>query len=269
MRSDMSRNNPTIPQQDHKARHLPWDACYNARELGGYPTESGNTTRWKALVRSDSLYYLTPEGQAALRDYGVRTIIDLRSPHELETHANPFAAQQEIEDAPRYLHIHLVDDVTAALGDATGSMIDDYCIILDRRKESMAAAINAVASSMEDGAVLIHCAGGKDRTGIIIALLLSLVGVPRDVIIEDYALSEILLEPPHSEWLEKQSEIKGEPVERPIWMHSRPETMQAVLDYLDREYGGVESYLLSAGVTPATISRICSHFLGPINEVRN
>jgi protein-tyrosine phosphatase len=263
MRSDMSRNSPPLTQQDHQARHLPWDACYNARELGGYPTESGSATRWKALIRSDSLYHLTPAGQAALRDYGVRTIIDLRSPHELETHANPFAAQQEIEDAPRYLHIHLVDDVTAALGDATGSMIDDYCIILDRRKESMASVINAVASTLQDGAVLVHCAGGKDRTGIIIALLLSLAGVPRETIIEDYALSEILLEPPHSEWLAKQSEITGEPVERPIWMHSRPETMQAVFDYLDREYGGVEPYLHSAGVTPATMTQIRTYLTNP------
>ncbi len=88
--------NPTLTQQDRQSRHLPWDACYNARELGGYPTESGAQIRMQALIRSDSLYHLTPGGQTALRDYGVRTIIDLRSPHELEREANPFASGQEI-----------------------------------------------------------------------------------------------------------------------------------------------------------------------------
>lgn len=255
-----------MSQQNRQSRHLPWDACYNARELGGYPTESGAQIRMQALIRSDSLYHLTSGGQAALRDYGVRTIIDLRSPHELEKYVNPFATQQEIEGMPRYLNLPLVDRETAAAGDAAESMQADYCIILDRTKESMASVVNAVASNIENGAVLVHCAGGKDRTGIIVALLLSVAGVPRDTIVEDYALSEILLEPPHSIWLEKQSQTKGHPIERPLWMLSRPETMQATLDYLDREYGGVADYLQSAGVTPSTIAQIRKHLIAPADD---
>ncbi len=262
----MNKDTSTLPQTDQQSRSLPWDACNNARDLGGYPTANGNPTRWQALIRSDTLYLLTPAGQTALRDYGVRTIIDLRSPHELEREANPFATQQEIEGVPRYLNIPLVDEDTAATGDAAGSMQDDYCIILDKSKESMASVINAVAANIQQGAVLVHCAGGKDRTGIIIALLLSLAGVPRDTIIEDYALSETLLEPSHSAWLEAQAQAQGRPIERPRWMFSRPETMQATLDYLDQEYGGAEPYLHSAGVTPATIAQLRNHLLVPPDD---
>src|SRR5437773_1835440 len=82
---------------EQQGRYLAWDACHNAREVGGYPTESGGRIRRRALVRSDNLHFLTPDGQAALRSYGVRTIIDLRLAHELERHPNPFAAQQGVD----------------------------------------------------------------------------------------------------------------------------------------------------------------------------
>ena len=252
-----------MSQQDHQSRHLSWDACFNARELGGYPTESGNTTRWQALIRSDTLYLLTPTGQAALRDYGVRTIIDVRLHHELESEPNPFALLQETEGALLYLHLPLDERETSTVLVTAESMQEEYRLILEMNKARVAAIINAVAAKIEDGAVLVHCAGGKDRTGIIIALLLSLAGVPRDTIVEDYALSETFLEPPHTAWLEKQSQTKGHPIERPLWMLSRPETMQATLDYLDREYGGVEPYLQSAGVTSTTITQIRNHLIAP------
>src|SRR5205823_6923920 len=105
--------------EDQPARHLTWDACYNARDVGGYPTNSGGRTRWRALVRADNLHRLTPEGQAALREYGVRTIIDLRLAGELERHPSPFAAGQGPDDVPRYLSLPLHDlDTDAAIEDA-------------------------------------------------------------------------------------------------------------------------------------------------------
>src|SRR5436190_1302992 len=99
----------------HRARYLAWDACYNIRDVGGYPTESGGQIRWRTLVRADNLNRLTDDGQAALLDYGLRTIIDLRLAEELETYPNPWAAREGVEGAPRYLHLplHYAEDTEA------------------------------------------------------------------------------------------------------------------------------------------------------------
>jgi protein tyrosine/serine phosphatase len=258
-------------QEVGEDRILAWEACYNAREIGGYPTEDDRRTRWRALVRTDNLYRLTPEGQAALRDYGVRTVIDLRFAQEIEREANPFAEQQVSDEkaVPRYFNLPVIDpddEEAKAATAAAESMLGEYIIILESSKERIAAVIKAVAAGLQAGGVLVHCHGGKDRTGIIVALLLSLVGVPREIIIEDYAMSEIRLEVPHSAWLEKQIEARGEPMERPRWMYSLPETMQGTLEYLDKEYGGPAGYLGSIGVAPDEMEAIREHLLAPKDD---
>jgi protein-tyrosine phosphatase len=261
---NMKVGDADMSQEEEQTRFLAWDACYNAREVGGYPTGDGRTTRWQALVRTDNLYQLTAEGQAALRDYGVRTVIDLRSAHELKQEANPFAGQDDGGRGPRYVNLQLLDldnpEARATL-DAAKSMQEEYCIILERNRGRIGAVINMVAEGLEEGGVVIHCHGGKDRTGIVVALLLSLAGVPPETIAEDYALSEALLEPRHLQWLEEQKQANGEPVERPRWMHSQPETMLGALEYVDQEYGGVEGYLEAAGVTWGAMERIRRHLI--------
>ena len=258
-----------MSQEAYHVRCLAWRACHNARDVGGYPALNGGRTRWKVLVRADNLQRLTPEGQTALCNYGVRTIIDLRSPHELERHANPFAAQQGVAGAPRYLNLALVDyddrEFVAAMA-AAKSMLSEYCIILERSKHRIAEVIEAVAAGMEEGGVLVHCHGGKDRTGIIVALLLSLAGIPRETIVEDYALSETLLEPSYSAWLQEQSQAQGGSMERPAWMYTPPETMHGVFDYLDRAYGGEEGYLEAAGVPPICMEQVCKSLVSPVGD---
>src|SRR6266498_644666 len=133
----------SMAQEQQQVRFLAWDACYNARELGGYPTEGGGRVRWKALVRADNLHRLTPEGQAALRGYGVRTIIDLRLEHELESHPNPFAAQKG-PDAPSYLNLPFHDVETGAAIDAAESGENAYIILVERSKTLIAAVIKAI-----------------------------------------------------------------------------------------------------------------------------
>ena len=244
-------------------RFLAWEACHNARDTGGYPTHSGRQTRWQTLVRADNLHKLTLAGQAALRDYGVRTVIDLRLAHELEKLPNPFAAQQNPPESPIYLNLPLHDPAANAAMDVATSMMDEYIIILEQSKPHISGVIQAAATGMAEGTVVVHCHGGKDRTGIVVALLLSIAGVPRETIIEDYALSEAQLEPLHAVWLEEQRIAQGHAIERPRWMQSRPETMRGVLDFLDREYGGPEGYLLAAGVSPTCIIQIRDHLIAP------
>ena len=256
--SDKGQKTPA-EEEEQPSRCLAWDGCYNAREVGDYPTESGGRTRTHTLLRSDSLYGLTPKGQAALRDYGVRTIIDLRLAEELERQPNPFATQQGPDDVPRYLNLPIHDPAATAAIDEAQATGGEYVFILEESKGLVAGIIKAVAASLEDGGLLVHCHGGKDRTGIIIALLLSLAGVPREIIAQDYALSEVQLEPLYAAWLEEQSQAQGRTIERPQWMFSRPEKMLSLLEYLDREYGGVEGYLEAAGVTQADMAQIREH----------
>ena len=120
--------------------------------------------------------------------------------------------------------------------------------------------MTAVARAPE-GAVLVHCAAGKDRTGLISALLLGLVGVPAETIAADYALTAELLRPRDQEWLEHGP---GERAEREaILARYAPtaEVMLEVLHQLDRRHGGVERYLLEAGVAPADLDRLRDRLL--------
>ena len=254
-----------MDQQDKQIRRLAWRGAYNARDLGGYPTEDGGQTRWKTLVRSDSLHTLTPDGQAALREYGVRTIIDVRLAHELERDPSPFATRQEPGNSPmpmpRYLNLPIH---TAELDPEVAPPVDPltaYIVILEKSKEHIAQIVKAVAAGMGDGCVLVHCQGGKDRTGIIIALILSLAGVQREAIVEDFALSEAMLEPLYRQWVDEQVRTTGRHPEKPMYMQALPQTMNGVLSHLEREYGGVEGYLLAVSVTGSEIEQIRHHLI--------
>ena len=252
-----------MSQSPQPTRFLAWEACHNARDTGGYPTHSGRQTRWQTLVRADNLHNLTLAGQAALRDYGVRTVIDLRLAHEVEKTPNPFANQHTLPEVPVYLNLPLHDPAANAAMDLAPSMMGEYIVILEQSKPHISGVIQAAATGMAEGAVIVHCHGGKDRTGIVVALLLSIAGVPRETIIEDYALSEVQLEPLHAAWLEEQRIAQGHPIARPRWMQSRPETMSGVLDFLDRNYGGPEGYLRAAGVPQSCIIQIRDHLIAP------
>src|SRR5436853_567150 len=103
-----------MSDQDEQARRLPWNDCDNASDVGGYQTANGEFIRKQALIRSDSLHRLTPEGLAAVFGYGVRTIIDLRLAHELETEPSPFASQEPPGPLLRYLNLLIHDTATDA-----------------------------------------------------------------------------------------------------------------------------------------------------------
>src|SRR5215213_8706915 len=104
-------------------RRLDWDACFNVRDLGGYPLPDGRETRWGAVVRADTLARLTPTGCAALVDYGVQTIIDLRRPRELETSPNRFA--QPGPHNITYQNFSLYDPANSSPDDLT-TLSDSY-----------------------------------------------------------------------------------------------------------------------------------------------
>jgi protein-tyrosine phosphatase len=236
------------------ARDLVWDGCLNVRDLGGLPTTDGNETRRGAVVRADSVRLLSDDGWRALVDHGVRLVVDLRGDHERE------------EDPPAELPVEIVhvpfmeasdaewEEIAGELDAATATAPDDatatrdaYLIFLEHFKHNVAAALRAVANAPEGGLV-IHCVGGKDRTGLLTAFLLHLAGVDEETIAQDYALSEERLRERHEAWFEAaESEEELQRLRRIAQTPS--ESMLGVFSELERRYGGVEEYLREAGAS--------------------
>ena len=241
-------------------RRLAWEGVLNARDLGGYPAAGGRETRWGAVVRSDSLADLTAAGQAALAGYGVRTIIDLRLADEIAQDPNPFA--QPGDHGIAYTNISIIDPAAGFPPD-TYTLADNYLWMLDRFRGFVAEVMAAIADAPEGG-VLIHCAAGKDRTGLISALLLGLAGVPAETIAADYAMTAELLRPREQAWLAAVPPEERAEREAMLARYApRAEVMLEVLAGLEERYGGVEGYLLAAGVSPADLDRLRERLLAP------
>ena len=233
-------------------RLLAWPRCLNARDVGGYPTADGRTTRWRALLRADNLCLLTPEGEQALIDDGVRTVVDLRGPLETEVAPHPFREGGRHADTGRYLNMSLRDRsderMEAEFRAARGDMAAVYRLSIDRCAPGFASFARTFADA-PPGGVVVHCNAGKDRAGIAAALLLALAGVPRDAIAEDYALSERYLAPMYA--------ARPEPGD---W-HPRAEIMAALMAHLDEAHGGAGAYLRAGGLTDDEIERARSRLL--------
>jgi protein-tyrosine phosphatase len=172
-------------------RHLNWGDCYNLRDLGALPAAGGRWTRWSAIVRGDAPDRLTAAGWSSLWAYGIRTVIDLRNEHEHGCDAAQRPAGLVTVHVP-------LDDLDDAEFWDRWKRLDCtplyYREFLERFPERTAGVIAAVADA-GPGGVLIHCAGGRDRTGLVTPLLLALVGVSADDIAADYTLSAARLAP--------------------------------------------------------------------------
>lgn len=232
-------------------RHLSWPHCYNARDLGGLPTEDGKETCRRAVIRSDIANRLTQEGRQALIDYGVRTIIDLRSPQETAEEPSLFAGDARLA----YLNLPLVrgEPHAGILIEQAQTREEEYCIIVDYHADAVAAVMRAILGA-EPGGILIHCHAGKDRTGIVVALLLRLAGVPAEVVAADYAQSQQRLWPLY----EKIVEEAGGEDKAGSWLKptATEEMMAHMLAHLDTDYGGVAAYLSAAGLTAGEMARL-------------
>ena len=239
-----------------RIRHLAWEGCVNARDLGGYAVGDGRETRWGAIIRSDNPWHLTAAGEAAVVDYGVRQIVDLRMPDEAAQWPNPFAESGTHGIA--YAHVSFLDPAVPDSG--IDRLADEYKHMLDRHSGQVTAIMRVIAHAPEGG-VLIHCAAGKDRTGLISALLLELAGVSREVIGADYALSAECLRERNVEWLENGPGEREERERALAKYIPRAEVMQEVLEYLDERYGGTERYLLELGLRPDEIGRLRERLL--------
>ncbi|MEU8225965.1 tyrosine-protein phosphatase [Kribbella sp. NPDC048915] len=225
---------------------LDWPGCRNARDVGGLPTADGRVIREGVLIRSESLHYLTEEGVEAVRRSGVTKILDLRADAEVELAPTPFTG------TPLAVRQPVADPADPDHGQPT---IIAACIwMLDRRPELFAAAVKAIADE-PDGAVVVHCHGGKDRTGMVVALALSVAGVPEDEIVADYYLTQSRMAPLLAEQLagEPDTSKHAEMIE---FRDTRLESIVAILRHLDERYGGSEAYLRHGGLTSADLAKL-------------
>jgi protein tyrosine/serine phosphatase len=248
-------------------RDLVWDGCLNVRDLGGLPTRDGRQTRVGAIVRADSVRQLSEDGWRALADHGVRTVIDLRSDHEM------------LDDPPadvrvRVLHVPFmqageaeweeieseIEAAVAAAPDTPTQTRDVHLVFLEHFEANLAAAVRAIAEAPEGG-VVVHCAGGKDRTGILVAFVLDLAGVDAETIGADYALSEERLRPRHESWL-AAAESEEELARLRRITRTPAETMSGLLAELERRHGGVAAYLRSIGVSDGDLDRVRAQLRG-------
>lgn len=244
------------PPVTERERRLALAGTYNVRDLGGYTTRDGRTTRWGILLRADSLHALAPETQEALLAYGVRTILDLRNATETENWPNPFTASDRV----RYLNLNLSSNPAApTAAPATRTLFDleiVYRRLLDNAQAGLATVLTTLA---EPGALpaMIHCMAGKDRTGLVAALLLAIAGVPNETIAEDYALTSTFLTEEYRAGARRRAAMYGfewEQYQR--LLGCPPEYMLRTLAYLDARHGGIDGYLRSIGLAESHITTL-------------
>ncbi len=240
-------------------RWIELENAVNVRDLGGLPTDSGNRLRTGRLVRSDNLQDLSPSDVTRLVDeVGITTVVDLRSTGEVEAEGSgPLKALSSVE------HVHLsllpeFGEMTDVAKDALAlnreralqrdpkNVADAFYFgYLEDRPDSVVGALRTITTA--PGAALVHCAAGKDRTGVVIAMALSAVGVPREEIVADYEATgeriELILDrlrssPTYARDIDNVPAHEHDP---------RPEIMRRLLTRLDEDYGGPLGWLAAHG----------------------
>jgi protein-tyrosine phosphatase len=234
-------------------RQLDWEGCHNVRDLGGLPLASGGETRYGVVVRADDLNRLTEEGWAAALEYGVRRIVDLRFEEERRD-SRPTTRVDVVHVSLFGQHDPAVEEKWVAkarvASDATEIFGESYLHTVDNHAEHVARAVSVALAA--DGCVAIHCFGGKDRTGIVSALLLSVAGVDDATIGHDYAVSDPGVQRLLADWVADAGD-HDERRHRERLTTSPAAAMERTLEHVRDRWGGAESYLVAHGVTAAAI----------------
>jgi len=239
-------------------RLIPLEGAFNFRDLGGYPAAGGRVTRWGALFRSDTLHELSPSDVSTLRALGLATVIDLRTPRELEQ-----TGRGPLEPEPiRYRHLSVIRQ--EADGQVAGEAMaapdgDDlserYLWYLEVGAPALAEALT-ILGEPASYPLVFHCAAGKDRTGVLAALVLDLLGVAPEVIVDDYLITaermELILGRYRSDPAFEARMAKVPPSRFSV----QTSTMERFLDGLHRRFGGAGAWASAAGVPPASIGRM-------------
>ena len=238
-------------------KRLRLGSCLNMRDIGGYETNSGAVTKYKRFLRSDDIARCTENEIQQIKDFGINTVIDLRSSYEVERIPNVFSTIEGVA----YHHISImegiikIDDITKPNAQAMNKFgLKKLYKGLLENVEIMKQLFMVIAQNT-DGTILFHCTAGKDRTGITAAILLMLVGVDKHDIMADYQVSYTYLLP-RLEYLQKTHPELPQHL-----LESQPETIGGFYDYLTENYGSAYEYLLKTGMNAEEIESIKGGFL--------
>lgn len=237
-------------------RHLAYDTVFNLRDLGGYEGAGGRTVRWRVLFRGDGVHRLDPDVFAEL---GVRTVLDLRTRAEIDERGR---ASGELD----WHHLPVIrtiwepswftDELTVER-----FLADRYLVMLDEGAESLGTALRLLGEPDRVPAVF-HCAAGKDRTGVLAALVLSLLGVDDDAIAADYGLSRLgmdrMLEYVRTTYPDRADTMSDQPA---AFLDAPEAAMGLFLDDLRARHGSVEAYASSVGAGPDVVDALRANLL--------
>lgn len=240
-----------------ESRLLEIEVAHNVRHLGGYRTSGGKSTN-NSIVRSAGLHRLTPNGIGTLADHGIRVVVDLRSAAEREREATPSLESGGI--ATVSAAVFDIDASPEGLGKNFTGYAPVYRSMLETGREAYRTLFETIART--DGGVLFHCTAGKDRTGIASALLLGIAGVPYQLIVEDYAVSEGLLMPLMPAWLPRIQERGLTEEQARGMLASHPGAMESTLEHIDEQWGGPDGYMLDIGVARDEIDQLRARLVG-------
>jgi len=233
-------------------RHIELENALNFRDAGGYVTAEGRTVRWRRLFRAGGLSELSDADLVVLRGLGIRTVVDLRSTAEWESgrfpvHAIPVG----------FHHLPIVEEILdpARYSVPEGMMAARYQDYARLGSAEIARAISLVADPANHP-IVGHCLAGKDRTGVVVALVLSLLGVDDDTVAEDYSLSNLAM-------ARLRARYEGLP-DRPARPQgvtdevfaAKPSNITTLLAALRELHGSVEDYVLGAGVSPEAVESL-------------
>lgn len=232
-------------------RHIRFEGVLNFRDIGGYPAGDGGAVRWGAVYRSAELHKMTEQdARKAIDELGVRTVLDLRASADVEAAAGLGPLVKSSQVTRRHVRIRndaVVERGTAARADGTLSRRAIYMPYVELAGSEMARAFNALAESV-GSPVVFHCNQGRNRTGIMAALLLDALGVDHESIVADYALIDDAMAN-----INETAEHKAR-VTRAVAAGS--EGIRGVLAHLHSQYGGAGEYLLAQGLAPSAMQRI-------------
>lgn len=239
-----------------RTRRLAFEGCHNFRDLGGYRTADGRAVRWGRVFRSDALHYLThADAERLVGELGLATAIDLRTPPEIEA-----GGPDALAEAPVTRHRLSLIELTAELEMAEAEQLlphrDDrrpeataarYGFMLRTAGPRIAEALRILAEPSNHPAVF-YCAAGKDRTGILAAVLLGALGVPDDVVVADYLLTAEAIQAVIDRLAATPLYGPGiDGIPRQNFLPHR-ETFDILLDDIRREFGGWADYARAQGL---------------------
>ncbi|MEI5097693.1 tyrosine-protein phosphatase [Streptomyces sp. PmtG] len=238
-------------------RHVAFERLHNFRDLGGYRSDDGRTVAWRTLYRADSLGKLQGADWERFLALGVRTVIDLRYPWEIE-------AKGRVPEAERFHYANLSIEHRPYDQAEIDPDLDPWRYLADRFAEVTEDGAGEIRQVLEQiatapGPVVFHCTSGKDRTGLIGAFVLTLLGVDREDVLADFALTELATERLLADW---HTANPDRVMKWPGYGRAPAKIMELVLADLEARYGSVHGYLKDrVGLTDDTVQRLRSRLL--------